>query len=192
MCNKMWIFAKCKIQYTAISWVVFPGYRFKDTDLQAILMPSVADVLYFLHYLWLKVWLVCMTCKLLIIAAEVQSSSFFQIPLVFIRRIQYHRMLWSESASACRQPRHQTILSCVNFQFLLHYVITIHQHHWQTDGCHAHSISVTCNIACCAKNCQCEHGSICLLIIGFQADRLQLGVLQTTNTKITKWHCQYA
>jgi len=34
--------------------------------------------------------------------AEVQNSTFFHTPVVFVGRIQDHRIIWSGLASACR------------------------------------------------------------------------------------------
>ena len=53
-------------------------------------------------------------------------------------------LLRSGSASARRQPIQWPILSCVNFQFLLHCVITIDKRYRRTDGRHARQISATC------------------------------------------------
>jgi len=47
--------------------------------------------------------------------------------VVFLSRILDHRILRSGSASACRFPRHRLIVSRVDFYFMLHCVITIHQ-----------------------------------------------------------------
>jgi len=55
------------------------------------------------------------------------KTPHFPYPLVFLGRIQDHRILRSGSASTAK------ILSCANFKFLSHYVITIHQRYRQTD-----------------------------------------------------------
>jgi len=67
-------------------------------------------------------------------------------------RIWDHRIIRYGSDSACRQPRHQPILSCVKFDFLLYCVITIHQCYRQTDGHHVVGKAWQANKARYTKN----------------------------------------
>jgi len=69
-------------------------------------------------------------------SSSIVDNLTFSIPysvLVFLNRIEDHRILRSGSALTCRH-RAIAILWCTHFHFLLHYVITIHNHNRRTDG----------------------------------------------------------
>jgi len=62
------------------------------------------------------------------------------------------------------------ILSCAHFCFLLHYVVTIHQHYRQTDRCHAFSyvsyVTWFCVWSVCCMRQPCKFQNLCICLIG--------------------------